>query len=240
MRKDSDMRFVLATLLIALNSSANAQLIVDTGINETEPGNIVAGFIGPEYQNPCETPEHASCYTASAGRFSVADETTITRIESYFVGSSGLLDISLYTSILPADPSEPVVPDSAVYTGTTLIEDTDQWQGINLGITIDPGVYWVVFEAKRDEDLSNQFNFYADIPSPLEAIADYSSQFPAGDGYSGWTVYSSGSGESGYPSIPLRVYDDIAVVPLPPAIWLLVSGIITLAGISRNGIRQPG
>jgi hypothetical protein len=238
--KGFDMRVLLATLLITIYSSANAQLIVDTGINVTEPGNIVAGFIGPEYQNPCANPEHASCYTASAGRFSVADETTITRIESYFVGSSGLLDISLYSSILPADPSEPIVPDSAIYTGTTLIQDTDEWQGVNLGITIDPGVYWVVFEANRDEDVSNEFNFYADIPSPLEAIADYSSQFPAGDGYSGWAIVSSGSCEPGYPSIPLRVYDEIAVVPLPPAIWLLVSGIITLAGISRNRIRKPG
>ena len=144
-----------------------------------------------------------------AAEFSIGQSLQVSSLEGFINADTGNPDGATYTlAIYSNDANRPDISNElfsqqATFTG-------DGWNGLHgLNWALDAGTYWLAFEVRSTDTLQGLMPVIA--PHPL--LAAWS------DGSSAYTPVSG----SNY-SFGVR----ISSVPTPPALWLLVPGLLMM------------
>ena len=205
MKKVSILKHLLLGAILFLSiQNAHAELIIDTGQGTGDRKWLLGTFEGNEYTQ------------FLAGEFVLTQDYRITALEGWIEPRrSGSLQYKIYS-----DGGE--IPGSLIYsTSYAMLEETagyGGWYGPS-GLTwnLPVGIYWLSFEPSNTDF---EGNMQVSILSPL---SNYAYQVLT---VSPWLGYDS-------LSIGVRIYGEPSTVPIPGAVWLLVSGLIGLVGIRR-------
>jgi len=191
-------------LILTLGVSASAMTIMDTG-----PGPVATGGVAVA---PTEW---------VAAWFQVLEEATVTDIYGWFYPIVPLESfvISLYSST--GDNQI----DDQLFTGNFTMQpgSATDWYGLTgLDWTLNPGYYWVSFEALSPAAGWVIMPTPSPDPSPYHAWSQ--------DQGASWTYYGPG-----LINIGIQILGEPSSnVPLPGAVWLLGSGLMGLIGLRRK------
>ena len=208
MKKSHLLCAVWTVLGIFITMSANAAYVVDTG----QPADSTYNWSLLNNING----EHYY-----AVQFSLDPRYIIDEIQGFinFIWP-GTLTMAIYgdANNLP-DVSQEIFAGSFSSQATS----NPNWLGLSgMGLDLQPGSYWLGFEPRDG-------NFYATMPDnapfPLPQTAVYDSL---------WGSYIKSSTNH---TVGVRITGVLAPVPLPPAFYLMGSGLIGLIGVATRKVR---
>lgn len=159
-----------------------------------------------------------------AGQFTITSAYTITRVEGWFGATDvGTLSATIYSDAITGTPG------TELYTTQFNLDNPvagNAWDGAdNLSWILDPGTYWLAFEARTGDTGSGYMpdNLFSQngAPNPLAGYAFYFNNAEPG-----W--------ERQIASLAYGMRIDAVPVPVPAALWLFGSGLLGLAGISAR------
>ena len=149
-----------------------------------------------------------------AVEFSIGQNLKLSSLEGFINADSGNPDAATFTLAIYSngaskpDTSNELFSQQAIFTG-------DGWNGLHgLNWALDAGTYWLAFEVRSTDTLQGLMPVVA--PHPLPAAWS--------DGSSAYTPVSGSSYNFGV---------RISSVPTPPALWLLVPGLLMM-GLKRQ------
>lgn len=201
----------LAALPLCTTSYVHASYIVDTGTPPYSNGGIAL-----------------TANQSLAGQFTITETYIVESVEGWFGGNVDFtITAAIYSNTGDGSGSggsgfgDGGWPKESLYS-TTFMHDApsagvNAWDGAyGVSWTLDPGTYWLVFDIA--DGVTDTTYMPGDAPSPL---AKYAYSYPS---TSGWTETGSAA------KLGMR----ISAVPIPAAIWLFGSGLISLIGIARR------
>jgi hypothetical protein len=189
-------------------------------------------FQGPAQAYLIDTGAGGSSYSGTAvsqsqwiaGQFTITGAYTISTVEGWFgVTGVGTLSATIYNDAITGTPG------TELYTTQFNLDNPvagNAWDGAyDLSWTLDPGTYWLAFEARAGDTGSGYMpdNLFSQngAPNPLAGYA-----FHSNDPAPGWENQDS--------SLAYGMRIDAVAAPLPAALWLFGSGLLGLAGISKR------
>lgn len=155
--------------------------------------------------------------TTLGAKFTLSQQTTITSVETWMAGlNDGAFLIGLtHGNYLPAGYNH----ETFTYFGGfwTTVSDTASWQGVyGKSWTLGPGDYWMVIQSVTGAAFG-----VAVMPTPSQNPLIQEARYT---GITGW--YAD--------TLQMGVRIQGTVVPIPPALYLFGSGLITLLGLSKR------
>ena len=188
---------------------AAVALLLSTNINASiivDTGTGPIGVLLPGYS--LDGSQHL------AGKFTTSNDYTIDSIEGWisYSGINTFGTIAIYSDVGGLPGAELY---SSIFEGAG---NNAQWLGVS-GIALDltAGTYWAAFEVRPEQTMSAAMPY--PVTSPLSAYAYY----PVYDG----TWFDGGALDFGV---------RISTIPVPAAVWLFGSGLISLIGLARKKV----
>jgi hypothetical protein len=155
-----------------------------------------------------------------AAEFSLASTSVINSVSAYLLAGldspGDTFTISIYSDPITSRNA------SADYSvqGTYLADGWNTTSTAGLGFQEGPGNYWVALEVGANDNAIG-------LNLPVGQVG-------GGTAPALGFAYNSGSGYSTAGAMPFGVQVDASPVPLPPAIWLLGSGILGIGFAARR------